>query len=144
MIGINGKKHGIAIIEQWFWTLVDSVSAAYEHIAISSRCHGTSCIFGYRPPIATASHTRIDPISSIWPHVAVLFVSMICYNTICIGLLSTDHHIYMPILIGTLIYVQHVRPENGWKTLLRFIMTRSDFYSPPLLPAVIYTYTILK
>lgn len=114
MIGLNGYKNGKAMIEQWIWSLVDSVFAATEHIAISTRSHDTSCISGYRPPIATASHTRIDPISNIWPREAAPFVSMICYNTICIGRLWMDHHIYMRFLIDILICAQHVRPENWW------------------------------
>lgn len=100
------------MVKQWIWALVDSISAVNVHIAISSRSHDTSCIFGYHPTIATAWHTRIDSISSIWLLEADLFVSMICYNTICIGLLPTDHRICMPILIDTLICAQHVRPEN--------------------------------
>lgn len=109
------------------WILVASASVAHEHIAISARCRDTSCIFGYHLPIATFLHTRTDSISSVWLHEAVLFVSMICYNIVCNGLLSMDHHIYTPVSIGTLICVQHVPPEDWWQKFLVIAFMRAEF-----------------
>lgn len=138
MVDLNSnERDSLAMIEQRFWFSVDFVFWANVRTAISTKFHDTSCIFVHHPQFAPALHTHIDPKLNILPHEAVLFESTIYYNTVCIGLLPMDHHICMPTLVDTWIYVQHVRPENWWgKNQL------ANFHF--IIFAIYFTYTILK